>query len=78
MYGYQVGRDRGGMDWEIGIGVPALLCMKWITKENLLDNIGNSTQYSVVTNGKEIQEKGDMCIHMADSLCCTAETDTTF
>ena len=25
-------------------------------------------------NGKEIQKRGDMCIHIADSLCCTAET----
>ena len=24
--------------------------------------------------GKEVQEGGDLCIHIADSLCCTAET----
>ena len=24
-------------------------------------------------NGKEIQGRGDICIHMADLLCCTAE-----
>ena len=29
-------------------------------------------------NGKEIQKKGDICIHLVDSLCCTAETNTTF
>ena len=28
-------------------------------------------------NGKEIQGRGDMYIHVADSLCCTAETNTT-
>ena len=28
-------------------------------------------------NGKEIQKRGDICIHIADSLCCTAETNTT-
>ena len=28
-------------------------------------------------NGKEIQKRGDICIHMADSLCCTADTNTT-
>ena len=28
-------------------------------------------------NGKEIQKIGDICICTADSLCCTAETDTT-
>ena len=26
-------------------------------------------------NGKEIQKGGDVCICMADSLCCTAETN---
>ena len=28
-------------------------------------------------DGKEIQKRGDMCIHIADSLCCTAETIAT-
>ena len=28
-------------------------------------------------NGKEIQKRGDMCIHIADSLRRTAETNTT-
>ena len=27
--------------------------------------------------GMEEQEGGDMCILMADSCCCTAETNTT-
>ena len=26
-------------------------------------------------NGKEIQKRVDMCIRIADSLCCTAEID---
>ena len=26
---------------------------------------------------REAQEGGDICIHIADSSCCTAETDTT-
>ena len=47
MHGYQAGKGRGGMDWEIGIGVHTLLCRKCITKENLLYNIGNFTQCSV-------------------------------
>ena len=25
---------------------------------------------------REVQEAGSMCIHRADSLCCTAETNT--
>ena len=28
-------------------------------------------------NGKEIHKRGDICIRIADSLCCTAETHTT-
>ena len=37
--------------------------------------------YSVLygdLNGKEIHKTGDlcMCIHIADSLCCTTETNT--
>ena len=28
-------------------------------------------------NGKEIQGGGDICICVADSLCCTVETNTT-
>ena len=27
--------------------------------------------------GREAPEGGDICIHTADSLCCTAETNTT-
>ena len=27
--------------------------------------------------GREAQEGGDTCTHVADSLCCTAETNTT-
>ena len=29
------------------------------------------------SDGQEVQEEGDICIHIADSLCCTAETNTT-
>ena len=27
-------------------------------------------------NGKEIQKRGDICIHIPDTLCCTAEINT--
>ena len=27
--------------------------------------------------GREAQEGGDICIHITDSLCCAAETNTT-
>ena len=28
--------------------------------------------------GKEVQERGDVCIPMADSCCCMAEANTMF
>ena len=28
-------------------------------------------------DGKEVQEGGDICTDVADSLCCAAETNTT-
>ena len=42
---------RVGMNWEIGINIYTLLilCIKYITNENLLYSTGNSTQCSVVT-----------------------------
>ena len=27
--------------------------------------------------GREDQEGGDICMHVANSLCCTTETNTT-
>ena len=38
-----------GMNWEIGIDVYALLCVKQIASGNLLYNAGCSVQLSVVT-----------------------------
>ena len=43
-------REReNGMNWEIGIDIYTILCIKWITNENLLYSIENSTQCSVMT-----------------------------
>ena len=40
-YGHQGGKSGGGvvvggMNWEIGIGMYTLICIKWITNKNLL------------------------------------------
>lgn len=48
MYGHQ-GRRGGGMNWDIGIDLYTLLCMEWVTSENLLYRMGNSTQCFMVT-----------------------------
>ena len=63
--------------WEIGINIYTRQCIKWITDENLLYSPGNSVFYGDL-HGKEIQKRGDICINLADSLCCMAETNTTF
>ena len=47
--------------------------IKWITNENLLYSSRNSTEWSLVTY-MEIQKRGNIHIHIADLLCCTAET----
>ena len=41
MYGHQGGKAAGGagggvMDWEIGIDMYTLMCMKWMTNKKLL------------------------------------------
>ena len=38
-----------GMNWEIGIDIYTLLCIKLIANENLVYSTGNSSQYSAVT-----------------------------
>ena len=37
------------MNWEIGMDIYTLLCIKQITNEKLLYSTGNSTQCPVVT-----------------------------
>ena len=44
-----MGKNEGGINWEIGIDIDTLLYIKQITNKNLLYSTGNSTQYSVMT-----------------------------
>ena len=76
MYGHQGGKG-GAMNWEIGIDIYTLLilCIRQITHENLLYSSGNSVLCGDL-NGKE--KRGDLCIHIADSLCSTVATSTTW
>ena len=65
----------GGMDWEFGISRCKLVYIGWINNWVLLYSTGNYIQYPVINhNGKEY-EKEYMCI--TESLCCTAEINTT-
>ena len=54
-----------------------MIFTKQITNENILYRMGNSIQCSVVTNQKEFKKRGNISMHIADSLCCTVETNTT-
>ena len=48
MYGHQGGKGAGsggGMNWEIGIDMYTLICIKWITNENLLYNKINKIKF---------------------------------
>ena len=52
--------------------------MHKIVNKDLLYSTGNSTHYSIMTHmGKESKKRIDICVCITDSLCCTAETNTT-
>ena len=69
------GRGWGGMEWEFRISRCKLLYTEWINNKVLLYSTGNNIQYSVINhNGKEYFKK-HICI--TESLCCTAEINTT-
>ena len=54
-----------------------LLYIGWISKV-LLCSTENSIQYSVTNhNGKESEKNAYIYICITDSLCCTAEINTT-
>ena len=71
-------RVGGGINWESGIAIYTLLYIKQITNKNLLYSTGNSTQYPLMNfMGIESIKRVDICICITDSLCYTAETNTT-
>ena len=61
-----------------------LPCVKQIASGKLLYDTGSSARCfddldggrKVGMGGKEAQEGGDICIPIADSYCCTAESNT--
>jgi len=48
-----------------------------LTNENILYSKELYLMHSGDLNGKEVQKGGDICICMADSFCCTVETNWT-
>ena len=79
---YRIGlwlpRGRGGgrgMEWMFGISRCKLLYIEWLNNKALLYSIENYIKYPTINhNGKE-HKKRYMCI--TESLCCTAEINTT-
>ena len=63
------------MDWEFGVSRYKLLYIEWIKNKVLLYSTGNYIQYPVINhNGKEYEK---IYIRITESLCCTAEINTT-
>ena len=66
----------GGLHWEFGVSRCKLLYMGWINNKVLLYSTGNYIQYPVINNnGKEY--KKNVYMYITESLCCTAEINTT-
>ena len=53
-----------------------LPCVKYIASGNLLYDSGNPNQGSVTTWGGRWEVGGDICIPVAESCSCMAETNT--
>ena len=71
------GVREGRMNWEFGISKCKLLYIEWINNKILLYSTGNYICYPVINhNGKEYEK---VCIYICitESLCSTAEINTT-
>ena len=78
-YGWQQGyKWWEGIVREFGMDMRTLLYLKWITNKDLLYRTGNSVHcYVAAWMGGEFGGRMDMCICMAESLCCPPETIIT-
>ena len=75
------GEGEGGTNWEIGIDICSLPCIKQLASGDLPYSAGSSARCPEMTwrggiVGREVQERGDICTLMADSLRCIAKTST--
>ena len=65
----------GGMQWEVGVSRCKLIYMEWIDKV-LMYSTESYIQYPMINqNGKEYFLKE--YIYISESLCCTADINTT-
>ena len=65
------GCQGDGIVRQFGLGMDTLLYLKWISSKDLLQSTGNSAQcYVAAWMGGEFGGEMDICIYMAESLCC--------
>ena len=75
--GFKGKRYGRGVDWKLGISRCKLLYTGWINNKIILYSTGDYIHYSVINhNGKEY-EKECVCVYVTESLCCTAEINTS-
>ena len=75
---------ENGTNWEHSTERSTLPYVKQIVSGNLLYDVGSSNPvlcdnlegWDGVGSGREVQERRDTCLHVADSRCCMAETNT--
>ena len=66
-----------GLDGDFGVSKFKLQHWRWIGHEVLVSSTGNSVQsLGIHQDGREYEKK-NVYICMTESLCCTAEMDTT-
>ena len=70
------GAGGGKMEWEFRISRCKLVYIEWINNKVLLYSTWNYIQYPVINhNGKEYKKNVYICV--TESLCCTAQINTT-
>ena len=72
----------GGMEWEVGVSRWTLLYIEWINNKVLPYSAENYIQYPMINhNGKRmcvcIYIYKNIYIYITETLCCTAEINTT-
>ena len=73
-----LGEVKSRTNWEVGTDIYTPPCVKQIASGKLLCHTGSSAWCSVMTQrgGMGVQEGGHICVHMADSLHSTAESNS--
>ena len=80
------GEGENGMNWESSIETYTLTCVKQTVNWKLLYNTGSSNPvlcdnlegWDEVGGRREVQAGGDICMPVADSCWCMAETNTNW